>query len=214
VLTSKSGQQATFALRAGGEAAILGRGDLHEPGLERYRGVASAGLDGEQWRVELYPTRELIGTYLTAAPARNAAVIAVVVSACGGIFAWYELHVRRRAARLNGALRRNLAELSRMKGEESAAQARLHAAGLKQQDEFVSMVSHEIRTPLNAVGGASALLADTPLNSEQRELVALLEAGTAHVVLIIEARAAARRQRRGMRALSATDACTGRHRTS
>ena len=48
------------------------------------------------------------------------------------------------------------------------------------------MVSHEVRTPLNAVSGATALLAGTPLSDEQRELVALLEAGTAHVVLIID----------------------------
>lgn len=46
--------------------------------------------------------------------------------------------------------------------------------------------SHEIRTPLNAVGGATALLGGTPLNQEQRELVALLEAGCAHVILIVE----------------------------
>jgi signal transduction histidine kinase len=36
------------------------------------------------------------------------------------------------------------------------------------------------------VGGATALLACTPLNDEQSELVALLEAGTSHVVAIIE----------------------------
>ncbi len=47
-------------------------------------------------------------------------------------------------------------------------------------------MSHEIRTPLNAVSGAAALLAATPLDGEQRELVTLLEAGTAHVVLIVE----------------------------
>jgi signal transduction histidine kinase len=56
----------------------------------------------------------------------------------------------------------------------------------KAKDSFVAMVSHEIRTPLNAVSGATALLAGTPLDGEQAELVALLEAGTAHVVLIIE----------------------------
>jgi signal transduction histidine kinase len=44
----------------------------------------------------------------------------------------------------------------------------------------------QIRTPLNAVSGAAALLARTGLDGEQRELVALLEAGTAHVVLIVE----------------------------
>lgn len=48
------------------------------------------------------------------------------------------------------------------------------------------MVSHEIRTPLNAVGGATALLGGTLLNEEQRELVALLEAGCSHVICIIE----------------------------
>ena len=48
------------------------------------------------------------------------------------------------------------------------------------------MVSHEIRTPLNAVSGAAALLAATSLDVEQRELVALLEAGTTHVVLIVD----------------------------
>jgi signal transduction histidine kinase len=82
----------------------------------------------------------------------------------------------------------------------------------KEKDYFVAMVSHEarmralalifcclltrqrthapthaqIRTPLNAVSGATALLAGTRLDGEQRELVALLEAGTAHVVLIVE----------------------------
>jgi signal transduction histidine kinase len=44
----------------------------------------------------------------------------------------------------------------------------------------------QIRTPLNAVSGATALLVDTPLNGEQQELVALLNAGTGHVVSIIE----------------------------
>ena len=48
------------------------------------------------------------------------------------------------------------------------------------------MVSHEIRTPLNAVSGATALLGGTKLDDEQRELLTLLEAGTAHVVLIVE----------------------------
>jgi signal transduction histidine kinase len=92
-------------------------------------------------------------------------------------------------------------ELQEGCAREAQAQARVLAeeTSSRQKDQFVAMVSHEIRTPLNAVGGATALLADTPLNSEQRELVALLEAGTAHVVLIIEVRAAARARRRGVR---------------
>ena len=49
------------------------------------------------------------------------------------------------------------------------------------------MVSHEIRTPLNAVHGATAMLMETlPLTKEQGELLALLDAGANHVVLIVE----------------------------
>jgi hypothetical protein len=166
---------------------------------------------------------QLRDQYVTDKPLGNAAGIAIAILACALLFGWYEFIDRRRSQHINTRLIAYVRQLEQMKHElqegcarEAQAQARVLAeeTSSRQKDQFVAMVSHEIRTPLNAVGGASALLADTPLNSEQRELVALLEAGTAHVVLIIEARAAARRQRRGMRALSATDACTGRHRTS
>lgn len=47
-------------------------------------------------------------------------------------------------------------------------------------------VSHEIRSPLHAIATAAALLADSPLNDEQRELVQMLDSGASHVVVIIE----------------------------
>lgn len=42
------------------------------------------------------------------------------------------------------------------------------------KSEFLAIVSHEIRTPINAVLGIGELLAETPLNEEQRSHVAVL----------------------------------------
>ncbi len=54
VLTSFSGRQATFQLNDG-VVSIVGLGDLHY-GFKRYKRVATATVDGEQWVVVLYPT--------------------------------------------------------------------------------------------------------------------------------------------------------------
>ena len=55
-----------------------------------------------------------------------------------------------------------------------------------------------MRTPLNAVQGAATLLLDTaPLTQEQRELLAVLDAGAAHVVVILEDGARGVRAMRG-----------------
>ena len=43
------------------------------------------------------------------------------------------------------------------------------------KSRFVSAMSHEVRTPLNGIIGASDLLKGTPLDAEQRELVATLD---------------------------------------
>lgn len=40
------------------------------------------------------------------------------------------------------------------------------------KDQFLAMVSHELRTPLNGLTGSISLLTDTPINAEQRELLA------------------------------------------
>lgn len=51
---------------------------------------------------------------------------------------------------------------------------------------FLANMSHEMRTPLNGVIGVSDLLADTPLNREQRDLVSTIHASAHTLLALIE----------------------------
>lgn len=58
-------------------------------------------------------------------------------------------------------------------------------AGTRAKSEFLAMMSHEMRTPLHAVLGGTALLAEGPLDGEQREQVTMIStAGRALLDLI------------------------------
>ena len=197
VLHSPTGKDFTFSV-SGRTVHNIGPGNHHEQLCGGHASMArrlNVTVAGSQWAISLYPTAALEKQYVTPKPRNIALGIAATVLATALLFAYYELYERRRASRVHARLLAYVHQLEAMQralaagyAREAEARARMLAeeASSRQKDQFVAMVSHEIRTPLNAVGGATALLSGTPLNEEQRELVALLEAGCSHVIVIVE----------------------------
>jgi two-component system, OmpR family, phosphate regulon sensor histidine kinase PhoR len=56
----------------------------------------------------------------------------------------------------------------------------------QQKDDFVSSVTHELRTPITAVIGFSEELDDTPLDSEQKNYVTIIQRNAERLLSVVE----------------------------
>ncbi|KHD87645.1 MAG: histidine kinase [Bdellovibrio sp. ArHS] len=75
--------------------------------------------------------------------------------------------------------RRKMIEQEWAKAREAALEASL------KKSDFLAAMSHEIRTPMNGVIGMTTLLADTPLNEEQKEYVGTVKRSAESLLMLI-----------------------------
>jgi signal transduction histidine kinase len=74
----------------------------------------------------------------------------------------------------------------RKKIEKDLVKAReIAETSLETRKIFLANISHEVRTPLNAIIGMSGILADSPLNDDQREYLEAIRASSEGLLVII-----------------------------
>ena len=182
--------QHSLVLQSGGKMfnAALEHGRL--PAIERGSIVRVTGICSiEPGYDPSYTTAKSLSVVLRtagdvavvrAAPLWTSGKLLTALGSMGGlmlaILAWVGV-LRRRVRLQTAVIQRKLEQ------EESLKKAAEQASRAK--SEFLANMSHEIRTPLNGILGFSGLLAESPLNAEQRDCNEAVRASAESLLVVI-----------------------------
>ncbi len=100
-----------------------------------------------------------------------------VLAALGILVLLWVVALRRKVNDQTEVIRQKLQQVEALKTTAESAN--------RAKSEFLANISHEIRTPMNGVLGFADLLAQTPLNHEQREFLETLRSSSRSLMLLL-----------------------------
>lgn len=163
-----------------------GRLDFINQAVVRYLGVELAEI-ARDWRVFVHPddrahVKKMIGTTLLSGAA---AEVEFRLRRHDGEYRHHVLRVSPTHDDAGNLMRwyGSVFDVEDLKRAESATRKATQAT--RSKSAFLAAMSHEIRTPLHAVIGMAGLLAETPLNEEQRGYADIIRNSGGHLLAII-----------------------------
>lgn len=165
----------TFRAHPAGGVEFVGEGDLHVSETPSSSFALDTGVPAWNTTVHMWA----VGAPSDAMAHRLLAGVIGITGGVAAVFVVYDCISGHRIRKLHE-------EHARVFVQNELMEVNALAEDARNKEVFIATISHEIRTPLNAISGAVALLRDTEMNAEQRELIDMLDAGSSHVILVVE----------------------------